>query len=455
MTKSGQKRGKFVPVRYTKTKHQKMKTLKHILLAIFALFSCFQLSAFEYELSSICKHPTKEILYISGEFNTILVIDANNGSVMDQIDVDYPVLAMQFAPAGHLLVHGDDQKIHFVDPETGAESKAIFGSDFELFEEAPYFLDVSWMDNAVIVYDANDGRIVKTIKPEFEPLAAGLSPDNEEILVLGREREIDNEKSLIVEKLEDDGGYNPFRNAYLDQQSDDSGADFAVYNLAEGKFTKQFILPYATSDNFDLAIGAYGNEYLLGCWDMMIRITADGKATPVVPAESNFTYASTIAADGKTIFLASSENGCVYNAETGELGNFNVAQDFIAPTAADICYADEKMYLLSVNYTIVQMNLAGAEEKRFTVEKGLANGFGVYYYNGNEAGEERDSEEAIINKVRAEYDWDAIDLDSVDESEYLIIGTFETLQEVYEFNDKLDENDLDYKVDFSPLPKSK
>ncbi|XOV66217.1 MAG: YncE family protein [Fluviicola sp.] len=432
-----------------------MKTLKHTLLAFFAFILCFQLSAFEHELSAICKHPAKEVLYISGEFNTILVVDANDGKVLDQIDVDYPVLAMQFAPSGHLLVHGDDQKIHFVNPDTGEESKAIFGSDFELFEEAPYFLDVSWMDNAVIVYDANDGRIVKTIKPDFEPLAAGLSPDFKEVLVLGREREIEKEKTLIVTKFEDDGGYNPFRNAYLDQQSDGSGADFAVYNLAEGKFTKQFVLPYATSDNFDLVIGAYGSEYLLGCWDMMIRIASDGKATPVVPAESNFTYASTISGDGKTIILASSENGCVYNAETGELGNFNVAQDFIAPTAADICYADNKMYLLSVDYTIIQMNLSGVEEKRLKVDKGLTNGFGVYYYNGNEAGEERDSEENIINKVRSEYGWEAVELDAVEESEYLIIGTFETLDEVYEFNDKLDEYDLDYKVDFSPLPKSK
>jgi hypothetical protein len=132
-----------------------------------------------------------------------------------------------------------------------------------------------------------------------------------------------------------------------------------------------------------------------------------------------------------------------------------VAQDFIAPTAADICYADNKMYLLSVDYTIIQMNLSGVEEKRLKVDKGLTNGFGVYYYNGNEAGEERDSEENIINKVRSEYGWEAVELDSVEESEYLIIGTFETLDEVYEFNDKLDEYDLDYKVDFSPLPKSK
>lgn len=432
-----------------------MKTLKHLVPAFLSLFLCFKLGAFEHDLSSICKHPSEEILYISGEFNTILIVNANDGSVIDQIDTDYPVLAMQFAPNGQLLVHGDDQKIHFVNPKTGEESKAVFGSDFELFEEGPYFLDVSWMDNAVIVYDANDGHIVKTIKPDFEPLAAGMNPDNSEVLILGREREIEKEKSLIGEKLEDDGGYNPFRNAYIDQQSDNSGSDFAVYNLNEGEFTSQFVLPYSTHDNYDLTIGAYGSEYMLGCWDMMIRIASDGKTTPVVPAESNFTYSSTISGDGKIMFLANSENGCIYNAETGELGNFNVAQDFMAPTTMDITYANNKMYLLSENYTVIQLNLAGAEQSRFQVNKGLSNGFGVYYYNGNSAGEERDSEEAIINKVRGEYSWDRIDLNSVEESEYLLIGSFETLQEVYDFNEKLDENDLDYKVDFSPLPKSK
>ncbi len=432
-----------------------MKTLKTTLLIILSFIFSAQSFAFEHELTSICKHPSKDILYVAGEFNTIILLDANSGKIIDQIDVSFPVVDMQFNKDGsQLLVESDDRKVHFIHPETGEESKAIMGEKFIFSADSPYFLNVSWIKSSVTVYDATNGRILHTIKAK-EPLSAGFNADFSKVLILGRSYEIAKEKSLITVKVEEADGYNPFNKAYIEQQNDGEGCDFLVYDLASEEISQQFVLPYDTHDNFDLTISAYGDKYFVGAWDILLQISNDGSTLPIEPTEASFTYASEVSSDGKYLFLATNQEGNILDCETGKVQRFNVAQDFFAPTAADLTRAGEKMYLLSQDYTIITLDNYGVEMKRFQIKEGLANGFGVYYYNGNDEGEDRNAEAAIINKVRAEHSWEAINLDETEESEYAHIGSFDSKEKAEAFIETLDENDLNYKVVFSPLPKSK
>lgn len=431
-----------------------MNISKHTLLLSLLFVFSFQANAFEYDLTSICKHPQRDLLYVSGEFNTILVVDSNTGEVKDQFDTDYSVYQMQFEPNGmHMLVSGNDNSIHFLNPDTGEETKSVQGSAFQLLEEAPYFLDVSWMDNSVIVYDAKNGNAVTTAKVDFEPLGAGLSSDFSELLVLGRDKDIENEQELIEITVEDTDGYNPFRKTYIEQQTDGEGADFAVFNIASEQFVQQWTLPYTTHKNFDLTIGSYQNGYLLGCWDIMIHVSKEGRCTPIIPEESSFTYASSLSSDGKYLFLSSSEDGNIYDASNKTVKHFNAAEDFMAPITADISISGKTAYLLSENYNVIQLDMNGTQTKQFKIEDGLTNGFGLFYYNGGDAGEEQDLEGVIINEVRASYGWDVIHLEQTENGEYVQIGTFNTLKEVYEMKEKLDDKDLSYEVDYAPLPK--
>lgn len=430
-----------------------MNYLKNFAIGIFLFWMAGSASAFEYEVTTICKHPNQPLLYVGGTFNTILIVDENDGTPKNQIDLDYVVEEMEFTINGSELMVFDGSTIHFLNPETGAQTKYFAAEEVHFYEGAPYFTDVSWMNDHVKVYSAKDGSLVGTVKTEFSPLDAGFNADFSELIILGRGRDIEKEKSLIMEEIEEMDGYNSFNSAYRKQQSDGEGSDFLVYDVSSMTQKLAAVLPYETSNNFDLTISGYGGNYYLGCWDMLIRVDSEGKAYPIQPDDASFTYASSVSTDGKHMILASSSDGTLVNCETGKYQHFNVKTDFMAPTTADITFSNNDIYLISNDYSITKMNALGQASRNYRLSKTLGAGYGVYYYNGNEEGEERDSENEIINTALASHSMDPVDLNTAESSEYIHIGTFETLESAEQFIEELDDAGLNYTTAFAPVKK--
>ena len=437
----------------TNHKSSNMNYLKNLATGIFLFLVIGSASAFEYDITTICKHPNQPLLYIGGTFNTILIVNESDGTPKNQIDIDYHVEEMEFTFDGSELMVFDGSTVHFLNPETGEQNRYFSAEDVHFYEGAPYFTDVSWMDNQVKVYSAKDGSLIGTINTEFPPLDAGFNADFSELIILGLDREIEKEKSLITEEVEEIDGYNCFNSAYLKQQKDGRGSDLLVYEISSMTQKMAAVLPYKTSNNFDLTITGFGGNYYIGCWDMLIRVDSDGKAYPIQPEEGSFTYASSASADGKWMVTASSSNGTIVNCETGKYQHFDVKTKFAAPTNADITISGDDIYMISDDYSITKMNTLGQASRNYRLSKTMGAGYGVYYYNGKNAGAERDSENEIINKALAARSMESIDLNEAGSSRYVQIGTFETLESAEQFMDELGDAGLNYTTVYAPVKK--
>ena len=137
---------------------------------------------------------------MSGE--TILIVDATNGAPKGQIDLTFKVLDMGFTSDGSEIIVFDGNTVHFIDAQSGEESRNSKANDVEFYENAPYFTDISWFDDKVKVYSTKDGALVGSTKFEFTPVGAGFNADFTELLVLSKGHEIQKEKSLVQKKVE-------------------------------------------------------------------------------------------------------------------------------------------------------------------------------------------------------------------------------------------------------------
>lgn len=430
-----------------------MYNLNNFLAGVFAIVFINLASAFEYDITSLCKHPNQPLLYVAGSYQTILIVNAENGTPQGQIDLDYNVDDMEFTTDGSELIVFDGRNIHFINPETGAESRNFKGDDVEFYANAPYFTDISWMDKAIKVYSTKDGALVGSVKVEFSPLGAGFNSDFTELIVLSREHEISKEKSLINHTVEPIDGYNPFNSAYIKQQNDDEGSDFVVYNIPTMEEKLHTIIPYKTSNSFDLTISGHLGNYYLSCWDMLIRVDHTGKAFPIEPDDCSFTQTSSASSDGKYLVLASSEKGLLYDCSNQKLMSFDVSAEFMAPTTSDAVCTKDAVYMISEDYSIVTMNYLGQSTKRFQLSETSGPGFGVYYYNGNDEGEDRAAENTIINTTLDNVSQPHVDLNHTESGDYAQIAVFKTLQEALAFIEALDEAGLDYDTRYAPVKK--
>jgi len=422
-------------------------------IAVIAFVFCMNVSyGFEFDLTTICKHPTKDLVYIGGLFNTVLIVDAKSGETKNQLDLNHGVDDMEFTQNGKELMIFDGKIVHFIDAETGAESRSFKADDVRFFEQAPYFTDISWMSKTIKVYSTIDGALIGTIKPDFDPMEAGFSPDFKELMVMSRRHEIAKEGALIAEKVEKGEGYSPFNNAYVKQQSDGQGSTFAVYEMPTLNEKMKVVLPYETSNGFDLTLSKFNDSYYLSCWDMLIKVSADGKAYPIQPDEASFTQTSGVSLDGRHLILLSSEEGTLYQCDKAQGQHFNVAAEFMAPSSADLTFTKENVYLLSDDYSVITMNYLGQSTNRSRILTTLG-GFGIYYYNGNDAGDDRNTEGTIINNLLTENNQPTVNLDEFESGDNVFIGKFKTIEEAEAFMDALEENDLNYTTNLAPLKK--
>lgn len=422
-------------------------------IAIFAFVFCANVSyGFEFDITTLCKHPTKDLLFVGGIFNTVLVVDSKTGATHYQLDLDYHVEDMELTQNGMELMIFDGKKVHFIDAETGAESRSFGAMSVRFFERAPYFTDFSWMQNTLKIYSTVDGELVGKIQFDATISDTGFSPDFSELLVLSRDHAIENESSLIVEKVEEVEGYSSFNRAFLKQQADGKGSTFSVYSVPTMEPKLSITLPYYTDNNFDLTLSKFGNEYYLSCWDMLIRVNAEGQAFPLQPDEASFTMTSGVSLDGKHLILASSENGTLFDCEKKQSLHFDNSEEFMPPRTRDVTFTPENIYFISNDYTLITMNYLGQSVLRKRVQE-TPGGVGVYYYNGKEAGEGRDEEAAIINDALTENNQPTVNLNDFDHRKYVLLGSFKSFKEADEFTSLLKDNKLFHFTYLAPLKK--
>ncbi|MEX1003017.1 MAG: hypothetical protein WDZ35_12945 [Crocinitomicaceae bacterium] len=420
------------------------------LLVFCALF--LNVWSFENDLSSICVHPTSKEIYVGGEFKTIFVLDAKSGTTIRQIKLEHIVKDLQFSPDGKHLIAYDGRVVHFLNPKTNEETYSHKGTNVQLFENAPYYIEADWIfSKSIKVYSTADGSQVMSVKPDFDLLDASFDPEFKELIILGRSMEIKGEKGLITTEVEEMEGYNVYNKAYVEQQSDKKGSGFMVVDIASKETKLDVILPYETGKSFGLSISKYKEDYYLACWDLFLKVDKAGKAYPISIEEATFAYATNHSSDGKLIFVSSTKDGYVFNCETQNIITFDAREKNEFSYTVDFTQHGDDFYMLSKDYTVNVLNEKGMVIKRMKIDNSSENGFGIFYYNGFSKKEDRDKEAAIINEVRKTYGLDPIDLENgIGDSDFLI-GTFDTTEAAEKFKSEIKKKGLSYLTKIVPM----
>jgi len=427
-----------------------MKKSMNCITTLFMLLMTIYVSAFDNELTSIChRHGTDE-LYAGGEFNTIFVVNKKTGATTRQIKIATKVLDLQFNQSGSKLIYHDGSKVYLLNPETGEESYSFKAESIQLFENSPYMVNADWFSGMVTVYSTEDGSPVFEIKPDFDVLKTGLNEKRDQLIIVGREMEIKGEKDLIQEKIAPAEDYNVYNKAYVEQQEDEKGTSFLVFDINTKAELLRTILPYSPSASFGMSVSKYKEDFYISGWDAMLKIDKTGKAFPIQSDKATFAYATNATGNGQYILVSSTKDGFVYNCETKTIFGFDAKSDNEFSYSKDISYNGEEIYLLAADYTIAIMNGKGMVLKRFKIENSSAEGFGIYYYNGFTKKEARDKEAAVINATLTKWKMETIDLESAIGKSDFLIGVFQKLEDAEAFAKEMDDNGLEYITKIAP-----
>ena len=422
------------------------------LILLITVYSVNISYAFENDLAAICVRPNSNELYVGGEFNTIFVVDKNNGEEIRRLKTENGALDMQFNQDGSKLIVFDGNTVNFTDPVSGDVSYTLKASNVRLFEKAPYFIDADWLfSKSVVVYSTEDGSEVFKYTPEFTPLDAGFDPEFKELIVLGREMDIKGEGKLITEKIEESDSYNVYNKAYVEQQSDKKGAGFLVLSMETKSPVLESIIPYKTAKSFGLSISKYNDQYYISCWDMFLKVDQEGLAHPISCSDAGFAYATNAVLGSKSILISSTKEGVMFKIDEERFVGFNAKKDNEFAYSVDITDDGDLIYMLNKDYTVSILNEKAMVTNRLKIDNSTGNGFGVYYTNGYNKKEDRDKEAAIINAELKSLGLPEIDLEAYVGESSVLIGTFETVQKAEAFKAKISKNGLSYLTKIAPI----
>ncbi len=426
--------------------------MKRITLFLFAILFAQTIFAFKNELTSICKRPGSNELYIAGEFKTILIVDVHTKKSLRTIKTDGIVKDFQFSPDGQNLLVYTGNTVNFLNPETGEITRSIKGNNVRLFEKSPYFIDADrYMSKSIKVYSTNDASLIFEHKPNFPILDAGFNADFSELLILGDGMDIKKEKSLIRTETTPVSGYNVYNKAYVEQQKDNKGSGFQVVDLKTKNLLLDVVIPYKTAKSFGLSVSKYKDAYFIACWDMFLKIDNKGMASPLENSDATFAYAANHTNDGQYIYVASSKSGYIYNSETAQFTPFNLKTGSESSYTADISELNDTVYHLAKDYSVAMMDKTGKILSKFEVTNDTGNGFGVYYYNGFTKKEARDKEALIINNNLEALGMEKIDLETAIGKSDFLLGVFKTKDDAEKFMEALKKNGLEYLIESAPI----
>ncbi len=381
-----------------------MNFLKFKTLAIaLILAACnFQtLHAFEYELNSIVKHPTKNELYIGGEFKTIIVMDSEKGTLIKGIPTSFDVKKLTVASNGNILI-SNYQQLAIYNPETGTTTSFNGSGDIHTFNNSAYFLDVSSYYKKIKIYNVGDQTLYSEIELTNSPRMLSYSPITKQLYLFSDQIDIKNEKSLIVKEVVKSDGYNTYNGAYVSQQSDGKGQIYQIYDVAGKKIINQTELPYFMSSSFSKTISPVKNDLYVLYWDGFVKISNQKNCTPIETDLATYAYATGSTSNGSHFICSSMKDGFIYDTQSGVAKSFDLAIDYSDRAyTSDIFFDGELAYILTADYNVYKMDLSGNKKMSFNFAQNGTSGisYQVLYYNGYSQKTDQDKEVSAINSA--------------------------------------------------------
>lgn len=413
-------------------------------------------SAFDFELSSIAKHPEKNEIFVAGTFKTIIVVDSETGKTIKTFAVDEPISNIEFNEDASLLLAQGKTKLFLLESESGEELFSVGGYDYQIFKESPYFIEKkAYGDTKIIIYDSKTTDLIKEIPLDFQPKECAFDKDFNNIYITSAKIEIGNstEKKALGKKVEKSEGYNCYNSAYIKKQDDGYGAYILKYDIKNDEVSKKITCPFDFTATYGFTILPKEDEIFIADWDMVIKIDKKDISTAIECEDATFNYASNFSDNENFLCIASTKTGILYNIEKSEWKEFDLRESFEFAYTTDIISFDEKIWLLSKDYTLISMNYHGEKIDSFKIDNAGDEGFNVYYHNGYSKQEDRDKEASIINIILTEMSLENINLeDHIGESD-VVIANFKTVTEAQKFCRALKDNQLQYVTKIAPADR--
>jgi len=389
--------------------------------------------AFEYELNSVVKHPTRKELYVSGEFKIMFVIDNEKGTILKSVPVPFDVKKMTVSKSGKIIATSGTQ-LYIYNPETNTGNSVSGTGDIYTVNNSDYYFDISnYYKKGVKIYSVEDQQLYAEF-PLTESLAMySYSPQTNFLYLFSSEIQLADEKSLITKTVEKPSGYNVYSNDYVAQQSDGKGQNFMIYDLNKRSITVTKQLPYKMSSSFSKTIAPVGEDLYVLYWSGLIKIEKNGKCTPIELADATFNYASAATLKGHLI-CSSMKDGYIYNTASGTSSKFDVSSGYSDKAyTKDIFIDGDNIYVLAEDYTIYTMDASGVKKSMIDFSQNGNSGikYSVMYYNGYSQKDKQDLEAEGLNSVLKAKKLPAISLEG--KSGYIEVATFNTITEAKAF----------------------
>ncbi|PLX08803.1 MAG: hypothetical protein C0596_05765 [Marinilabiliales bacterium] len=423
--------------------------------ALFAIIS-INVAAFDFELSSVVKHPDKNEIFIAGTFKTIIVLDSETGKTIRTFAVDEPISDIEFNQDASMLLAQVKSKLFLLNPESGEELFSKNGYSFQLFEQCPYFIELkAYGDTKVILYDSKNTDVVKEIPLNFQPKECAFDKEFNNIFITSAKIEIGNseEKKTLSGKVEKSESYNCYNSAYIKKQDDGFGSYILKFDIKNDEISKKITCPFDFTATYGFSLLPKGNEIFIADWDMVIKVDKKDISTAIECEDATFNYASNFSDNENFICIASTKTGILYDIENSEWKEFDLRDSFEFAYTTDIISYDEKIWLLSKDYTLIAMNYSGEKLDNFKIDDAGDEGFNVYYHNGYSKQEDRDKEAAIINSLLTEMSFENINLEDYIGKSDVVLANFKTATEAQNFCKQLKDNKLQYVTKIAPADR--
>lgn len=423
---------------------------------VFILFTVIFLSnmalAFENQLTAFCKRPASNEVFVCGDFNTLLVLNITNGKSIRTFDIGESLKDIQFSADGKNLIARSLSEVFFIDPDTGEIIKRMKISTPRIYPNSPYFADGDWyFKKTVSVYSTTDGSEVFKYEPGFNINNIGFNADFTELIVISGQIDIENESSLIQEKVTNkEGSYNIILNEYIKQQSDNKGVKMDVIDLKTEKKILSTILPYSFRHSPISSISKNGTNFYIKASDIFIKVNNEGLATPVI-IEGTQSSTNTRADVNQQYLVADSWNGgYIYNYKTNNSKLIKNESKFELTNTVDIIIEDDnRIYFLSSDFLITELDTSGNVNSQEIISNTSGNGFDVSCRIGYTDPEKREQEVSIINKCSKSKDFK---VENFNDNKPASIGNFKDVETATKFIQKLKDNGL--KSTLRIIPKA-
>lgn len=427
--------------------------MKKLFYSIVLLLITVNTFAFDFELSSAVQRPGTNEVFIGGTFNTVIVFDISTGKTIRTFEIPEGINDMQFNTEGKRLIAASSTKAFLINPDDGVLINTVSGGSFQLFTLSPYFIDMKkYGDTKAIIYNSTTGEKIKEVRCDFQPKVCGFDKNFKTLYIVSAKTAIEesDENKYLNQKIEKSTGYNCYNSAYTSKQGDKNGSLIMKYEMESNTALSNIICPFDFGGSFALTVVPVGDEIYISDWDMLIKIDKKGISTAIECENAGFAYANNYTPDFQNIIISSTKSGNIFNISESKWIEYNLRDGYEFTYTADIFSTNDRVWLLSKDYTLVSMSYVGAKDKSFKINEGSEKGFSVYYHNGYSKPEDRSKEAGIINAELTNRGLANIDLEQFIGKSDVVLATFNTVTEAEGFIKIVKDNKLQYLTKIAP-----